>query len=298
MTELTTAADMMDEDLPLAVSRLSDLGLRYLDLKDQVFGRPIANLDDERRDRLASLLAGTGLSVYCFSSVLGYWHLDQLDEATFRRRLEEGARNLIATSNVVRPAKVRLIACEFDEGAAGDGATAYLETRAPWVYGAYRDAVEQLTDAGLAVTFENEPRTIFANPEETIAFFERLDRPRAGFTWDVHNMWQSGTYPSLEVYRTLQPLIDFVHLKGGRADSTDPTTLVYRSPLESASWPVREIVSAIIADGVSPVLCVNPFRGSMATGPGLPPVAGSPEMIRDYATRDVAFLRETFLEVA
>ena len=298
MTDLTMLAEMMCRDLDDAVRQLTELNIRHLDLKNHVFDRSIDDLDDARRDRLAALVEQSMTSVYCFSSTLGHRNVSMVGELEFRRELEEGIRNMVETAKLVRPAKVRLLACGFAERVEYADATVFLDERAPWVYAAYRDAIDQIEAASLEATIENEPNTILSTPEETVSFFRLLDRPHATFTWDVQNMWQSGTFPSLDAYRTLRPVTDYVHLKGGRASHDAPRKLVFRCPLEQASWPVREIVADVLADGASPVICLNPSHGAVADDYALAALAGTPEMVRAEAQRDVGFLRATFREIA
>jgi hypothetical protein len=95
----------------------------------------------------------------------------------------------------------------------------------------------------------------------------------------VQNLWQNGTFPTLEVYHQLRPLMGALHLKGGRADEAG--NLLWVAPLEEASWPVLEIVRAVIADGVAPFICLNPSHGQRPAG------------YDDWqvAQRDIEFLR-------
>jgi sugar phosphate isomerase/epimerase len=117
-------------------------------------------------------------------------------------------------------------------------------------------------------------------------FFERLDRARrVVFTWDVQNFWQMGTFPSLDVYRRLKEKIGYYHVKGGRAEP-GRRSLVWRSTLQDASWPVLEITRAVCDDGVSPVICLNPSHGKP-----------NEQFPMEKATEiDLAFLRRHFLE--
>lgn len=298
MTELTMLAEMMDRNIETAVAQLAGLNMPQLDLKTAVFDRAIDDLDDERRERLAALLELTGTSVYCFSSTLGHRNISELGERAFRKELEAGIANMAATAQTVRPGKVRLLSCWFDGRGEQTDATAWLEANAPWVYAAYRDAIDQIEAAGLPATIENEPNTILSSPEETVAFFDRLDRPNATFTWDVQNMWQSGTYPSLAAYRTLRPVMDYFHLKGGRSANGGPGALAWRCPLEQASWPVQELVSAVLADEASPVICLNPSHGAAPEGYAFGSRDDRAGMMRQEALRDVAYLRANFGAIA
>ena len=142
---------------------------------------------------------------------------------------------------------------------------ARLQREFPWVMGVYRDWGDEIAASGFGILIENETRgCLLGSVADVQSFFAILDRPAARYTWDVQNLWQSGTFPSLEVYRQLQPLIGAVHLKGGRRD--DDQTLKWAAPLDEASWPVLEIVRAIIADGVAAFICLNPSHGHKPPG--------------------------------
>jgi sugar phosphate isomerase/epimerase len=106
-----------------------------------------------------------------------------------------------------------------------------------------------------------------------------------GLTWDISNLWEEGTFPSLAVYTQLQALIRMVHVKGGR--NSDDSERPYRlaSSLEDASWPVKEIVNAVIHDGVSPVICLNGSHGAKNQAYN--------HTLDDYY-RDILYLREQF----
>ncbi|MDA1192935.1 MAG: xylose isomerase, partial [Candidatus Poribacteria bacterium] len=114
---------------------------------------------------------------------------------------------------------------------------------------------------------ENEvPRCILSNVDEIRAFFGLLEeRDSVALTWDIQNLWQMGVPPTVDVYEALKPLIGFVHLKGGMAESGS-TPLKWRSSLEDASWDVAGIVRRVVADGTSPVICLNPSHGERKDG--------------------------------
>jgi len=116
------------------------------------------------------------------------------------------------------------------------------------------------------------------------------------FTWDIVNAWKMGTYPTVEVYEALRPLLGYVHVKGGQAAADDPAKLKWKVGLDEASWPVREVIQAVVDDGVSPVICLNPAHGEWKTdydyGDGS--TATTPFRKRNLAPvtgRDIDFLR-------
>jgi hypothetical protein len=119
-------------------------------------------------------------------------------------------------------------------------------------------------------------------------FFAELGPdPGLSYTWDVQNMWQCGTFPSLEVYAAVKPYLNYLHLKGGLAEGPE-RKLRWAAPLEQASWPVLAIVRRAIADRASPVICLNPSHGERRPG------AAGPSDVE----RDIAFLRRNFEEIA
>lgn len=266
-TELTMLTEMMDPDLEKAIAGLKELGITWLDLKGGVLGQAVQDLTPAQAGQVAALLERTGTRTYCLSYTLGAWNVSELDEAGFRQRLDAGLDRLLPVAGRLRPRFVRLLACHFEHRAGYADANEWLEANVPWVYGAYRDAVRRIQAAGFAATIENEPWSIFSHPGETAGFYERLGADLgAGFTWDVQNMWACGEFPSLESYAVMKPWINYVHLKGGKAAPEAPRVMAFRALLEDAGWPVREIVDQVIADGTSPVLCLNCSHGGMPAG--------------------------------
>ena len=55
--------------------------------------------------------------------------------------------------------------------------------------------------------------------EEVVSFFAELNCGDAvNFTWDVQNLWQMGTFPSLAGYQQLRSLLAYYHLKGRQSE--------------------------------------------------------------------------------
>jgi sugar phosphate isomerase/epimerase len=298
MAYLTMLNEMMAADLEQAVHQIKGLGIRYLDLKSHIFGHAIEDLDGESRERLVALMEHTGMEVYCLSSVLGHQRVDVIGQDRFRATLLQGMENLLETARIVRPTMIRLLACCLAPRSDGGNHHIRLERESPWVYDVYREVIDLAAGAGMSVTIENEPDSIFSSPAETLGFFERLNAgSKARYTWDIQNMWQSGVYPTLEVYRQLKPIINYVHLKGGRGLPGTPAILAYRSLLEEASWPVREITQQVLQDGISPIICLNTSHGMLAEDDILAALKGTAELAAEEARRNVVFLRRTYKEV-
>ena len=75
-------------------------------------------------------------------------------------------------------------------------------------------------------------------------------------------------------------VIGYVHLKGGMAEE-EGGRLKWKSSLEDATWPVKEVMEQVVADGTSPVVCLNPSHGEI-----------KPDYdMDDIVKRDIDYLR-------
>lgn len=283
-TELTLLNSMAGDDIAASIARQQAWGIRCLDLKDHLFGRAIADLDPEQGIRLAGLIAAAGLRVHTASTGIGYGVVEQ-GETAFRAAFDPQIERMCALIPLLRPTQVRLLSAKTSRRALLCDAITYLRREHAWLFAWYREAVDRLAATGVAVVIENEiGDCCVSRPEEALDLLAAIDRPQLRLIWDIVNLWQLGTYPSVAVYRQLAPVIGMVHLKGGRSD-VPGGRLRWRSGLADASWPVRELVAAILADRITPVLCLNPPHGE-----------AHPDFAVDYAA-DLAFLRATFPEI-
>jgi len=279
---LTMLNGMGGVDFEASLRTHAAWGLRTLDLKDSLFGKRVTDLDDADLARVRQLIDGHGMDVSNLSTQLFEGAVEAGRQAWQREYLAKIPRT-IEIARVLRPRCIRLLACRTERRSEVADATAYLAEAHPWAIAMYREAVEQVLGAGFDVLIENEAhKCIWSRPAEVLGFFERLGGG-AGFMWDIQNLWQMGTFPSVEVYGQLRPLIRQVHLKGGMSE-TAGGPLRWRSALEHASWPVKEIVAAVLADGVSPILCLNPSHGQAKDG----------YEYDDVTQRDIEFLRREF----
>jgi hypothetical protein len=285
--QLTLLSSILGCDFPLALKRQKALGLRFLDLKDGLWGKSIEQLNKDEAIRAAGLIDAFGLAVHCFSTSIGHTSLEpNTNETAFRTRHQPALENALRVAEIMRPQVIRLLAPRLSPE-SGEATIARLQREFPWAIGVYRDWVDQIAASGFGVLIENETRgCLLGSVTDVQSFFAILDRPVARYTWDVQNLWQSGTFPSLEVYQQLQPLIGAVHLKGGRSE--DNQTLKWAAPLDEASWPVLDIVREIVADGVAPFICLNPSHGQK------PPGWNDWEV----AQREVAWLRREIKGIA
>jgi sugar phosphate isomerase/epimerase len=286
-TKVTILNSMAGRDFEAALDQHVAWGLEVVDLKDAIFGKRVLDLTDEEAERAAGMIAARGLGVACLSTDLFY---DDIEKGWrhFRDHHLKRVDRAVALARIFRPTFVRLLAARTQQRDEVDDGIALLLAEYDWLFDLYRVAIKRLSKAGVRPTIENEVHgCILAGPAEITGFFYHLGcGDRCSLTWDVQNLWQMGTYPSLAVYDELRDLIGYYHLKGG-IECSDGDALCWRSSLADASWPVVEITRRVIADGVSPIICLNPSHGEPKPGYDYD----------DLVRRDLAFVRETILEV-
>jgi hypothetical protein len=261
-------------------------GLRFLDLKNDIFGKCVEQLTASEAAGAAQLIEARRLTTHTLSTSLFYADVEE-GEAAFRSRYADDLQRTLEVVSILRPQVVRLLAAKSSRRTEFKNAADYLSARHPWVFEVYEEAVDRLLQAGCNVAIENETtQCIFAQPEEIRDFFIALGRP-VRLIWDIANLWRAGTFPTLGVYAQLKPLIGLVHVKGGKA--VEPCgELREASSLADASWDVEGILSAILRDGVTDILCLNPSHGKKT------------ERYSDSTSdfyRDLVFLREHFPEI-
>lgn len=285
--KITMLSSMADTDFERALDTHVQWNIELVDLKDAIFGKSIVELTREEAGHAAALIQDRALSVYCLST--GLFHGDiEAGEGAFRRDYQGKVEHIISLANVFNPKLIRLLAAQTPKRAEIENCAKYINKKHSWLIPAYAEAVDMIFEAGYKTTIENETgNCIFSNPDEVIEFFRELNRPdKVSLTWDVQNLWQMGTYPTIEVYLKLRNTIGYYHLKGGQSKSKGGE-LIWRSALEDASWPVVEITKQVIHDGAADVLCLNSSHGQVK----------EKYDFGDMAKRDLDFIRAAIPEI-
>ncbi len=287
MTEWTMLNSMASKDFTTSLDTQKEWGIHVLDLKDHIYGKAVTDLTSEEARQAAEEIRSRGLSAYCLSTELFHDDIEK-GEAHFRSHHLGKIEQTIQIARALQPRVVRLLSARSGKRSEFADSVAYLAQHHPWLIPMYREAIDRLHAAGFQTTIENEcHECIFSKPEEILSFFRELDRSdKVYFTYDVQNLWQMGTFPSMDVYRKLSPLIGFFHLKGGIKEENG-SDLEWKSSLQDASWPVLELTRQVIRDGKSPVICLNPSHGKVKPGYNY-------EFI---FKRDLEYIRNQFSEV-
>ncbi len=288
MIQLTMLNTMASDNFVRSLDRHLDYGMRILDLKDWIFGKRIVDLTVEEAGRARDLADERGLSVHCFSTQLFEPEVE-LGETVFRSKHLDKVSQTIEIARILAPRMIRLLAAQTAHRSAIQDSVTYLRTEHPWALPLYGEAIDRIHAAGFHTTIENETgQCILSRPAEILDFFGELDRAeKVSFTWDVQNLWELGTFPSVEVYRSFRHLVRYYHLKGGQQEEGAGVELRWRSSLEDASWPVVEITREVVADGQTPVICLNGSHGERKEGYNYADIIG----------RDMDFIRGAIPEI-
>ncbi len=257
--QLTILSSMASPDFEESMRRHREWGLSWVDLRDAIYGKRVEELELAEAQEAKRYIDELGLSVYCVSTNVFVEEVAH-GESAFRAHLESLSR-VIELCAVLRPRLVRLNAASFAERPTDASSMRVIREHYPWLIEVYREGVDMVAARGMVATIENEAfDSCVSKAQEFIEFFEWLDRTDAArLTWDVQNQWSTGVFPSIDIYRQLRPFMRYYHVKGGQSEPGS-TRLAWNVALEDASWPVAEITNAVVRDGVSPVICLNPAQ--------------------------------------
>jgi sugar phosphate isomerase/epimerase len=262
MTKLTMLSWMASKDFVESLDLHKAWGIEVLDLKDHIMGKSVADLTVDEAQQAKQLIDDRNLSVYCLSTSIFQDHIE-LGEQQFKHIHLAALERVLQIAPILKPTVVRLLPVRFKEPHLYEQSAQVVPEQYPWLYPLYQEAIDKLSAAGFAVAIENERESILSSIANIEDFFRRLDRPGKVFlTYDVQNLWQMGTYPTLEVYNRLKPLIGYYHAKGGQ-ENPETKALQWKSYLKNASWPVEEITKQVVRDGICSVICINPTHGKI-----------------------------------
>lgn len=280
--KLTMLNSMAGSDFVLSLERQAKLGIETLDLKDGIFGSRLEDLDGAQVALAEKAIADAGLSVHCFSTSLGNFDIEEGEEV-WRNKNDGVLKRLLPTARQLRPQCIRILAAFSTRPTREASFVDHLQQH-PWLSEAYNDLVNKVLAAGYQPLIENEAeRCIIARPADALALFKEAKlHGKAGFIWDIQNMWQMGHFPYAATVEQLMPILAALHLKGGIADKDG--NLAEASSLRLATWPVTSIVSAAVSAVKTPVISLNPSHGRRLEGYD----------VWEVACDDVAFLKENF----
>jgi hypothetical protein len=286
-TEIIMLNSMANVNFIESLDQQLTWGIKILDLKDNIYGKALIDLSNEEAMEAAENIKSRDMSVYCFSTTLFSGDIE-LGEEVFRKGSFEKIDRVLELASILKPQVIRLLSPRTNRRQEFANILPYIKTKHKWLIPMYIEAIDKIYEAGYKTTIENEANgCILSKPEEILGLFKAFNRnEKVFFTFDIQNLWQMGTYPSVEVYEILSHITGYLHLKGSQSLVPGGHTY-YGTTLEDASWPVVDVTKKAITEGNGVIICLNPIKGQQKDD-------------YDYANitkRDLDYLRNNIKEV-
>ncbi len=242
MWTLSGFADEISPDLDEQVALVTDLGLRYIELRS-AWDVNILDLDAAQLRRVRDTLDDAGLGVSSIGSPIGKIAITD-DNTPHLARMRHAAD----VARLFDAPFIRMFSYFMPEGADVD---------------AYRDEVisrlRALADiaeaAGVTLIHENEKEIFGDIPRRCLDIVEAVNSPALKLTWDNANFVQCGVRPFTEGYAMLSPHVAYLQVKD--ALMADGTVV----PAGEGDGQFRETMRAFAADGFDGFVSLEPHLG-------------------------------------
>ncbi len=167
------------DDISLTLKTLAGWGLKAVDFRNRVFGKPIDSLTDDELKTLRSMLDDLGLKTGCLQSSLAKVHLPDAE----RRKLEgEKLEGLIRAADVLDCRLIRAFNY-WQPDKDLRGSLTVDSKHMEQVLDYFSPLAKRAKQAGLVLGFENCGQ----DSDEVLALLDALDEPTWGFAWDPHD---------------------------------------------------------------------------------------------------------------
>ncbi|MGN0178393.1 MAG: Gfo/Idh/MocA family oxidoreductase [Monoglobaceae bacterium] len=176
--------DEFGEDVYKVLPVVAGWGMKYVDFRGLINGKPIEKQTDEELRELKRALDGYGLKTGVIQSSLCKVHLPDKERIADEMKKLEG---IIRASEILDCRLVRSF--NFWQHNQNDPACGELAMRPDElikVVEMFEPFRKRAKEAGLILGFENCGQT----PNEVIAFLKAINEPEWGMAWDVSNMFE------------------------------------------------------------------------------------------------------------
>lgn len=180
---LSLFTDELAMDFYEALPILKEWGMKYVDFRGRVNGKPIERQTDEELRELKRVLDENGMKVGALQSSLCKVHLP---DAARRAEEMEKLEGLIRAANILDCRLVRAFNYwQHGEKEPGLGDLAVRPDALSQVVEMFEPIKKRALEAGLILSFENCGQT----PDEVIAFLDAIRVPGWGMAFDCANMF-------------------------------------------------------------------------------------------------------------
>lgn len=274
MWTLTGFADEISPELDEQLDTLEAESMRYMELRS-VWGKNVLDLTDDELEKVKFTLSARGIGVSSLGSPIGKVQITD----PFEPHAERFHRALAAAKMLEAP-YVRIFSFFMPDG------------QNP---GHYRDEVlermsafaREAEAAGVTLLHENEKEIYGDIPSRCLDILTQIDSPALRAAWDAANFVQCGVrQPYSEGFESLQPFVEYVHVKDALADSGQVV------PAGEGDGELRETISALRASGFDGFFSLEPHLASAETYSGF----SGPDLFRKAAGAFKNLLREQKIE--
>ncbi len=236
---LSGFGDEIDPDPAVQLAVLAALGAHHVEVRS-AWGVNIVELEPERLDRLAQLVAEREFGVSAIASPVGKSDISRSPDFELAR-LERA----IAAAHRLDAPFIRLFSFyRSPEQSAGDIRDAVLERLSDWARIAERE--------GVTLVHENEKDIYGDTPERVLDLIESVGSERLRVAWDSANFVQVGVRPFTDGYATLRPHIAYLQVKDAVAGSGDVV------PAGAGDGELLETLTALRDDGYAGFASLEP----------------------------------------
>ena len=243
MWTLSGFADEIDPDLQTQCDVLTELGIRYVEIRS-AWDINVLNLDDGQIDEVVRILTRNNLSVSSIGSPIGKInieddftaHLTRMNRAlTVARRLN--APYIRVFSFFLRPDQPPAV--HRDE-----------------VIRRMRVLADMAHTAGVVLLHENEKEIFGDVPDRVLDIVESVNLPSLKLAWDAANYVQVGVTPFTEAYPILRPHTAYIQIKDAVMATGDVV------PAGEGDGQLRDTIRALATDGFDGFFSMEPHLGS------------------------------------
>lgn len=238
MFTLSGFADEISPDLTIQLETLTQLQVRYLELRG-VWNKNVLALQDDELDQVRSTLSDYGIGVSAIGSPIGKIQITD----PFEPHLEDFKR-AIQIAERLNSKYIRLFSFFVPEGQAAEFRPQVMER------------MQALLDAAkghpVILLHENERHIYGDIPSRCLDILETLASPQLRMTFDPANFVICGVKPYSEGYDMLKDYIEYVHIKDALMDKKQVV------PAGQGDGEVRQLLSSLQDRGFDGFLSLEP----------------------------------------
>ena len=220
--------DEFYQDAHKVIPQAAEWGLKYVDFRGMINGKPIENQTEEELRELKALLDSYGMKTGVIQSSLCKVHLPE------KERIEQEMQKLEGIIRACEILDTKLVRSFFfwqhDQHDPKCGELAMRPDAMSKVLEMFQPFAKRAKEAGLILGFENCGVT----PNEVICFLDALNVPEWGMAWDVSNMFEllpEAEGDCIEYFTKALKYANMIHVKA-RGVSAIPEIVMKKVPWE------------------------------------------------------------------